>query len=555
MSLKNFNFLIRGDVSGIQDFIFNIQSKGAAKSLKARSFAVIALAKAGVELVRKTLGPPNVQEFYEGGGNFYLFVNAESEQQIRQLRQKINESLATDEIHLCLSYLERADFDQEFVDAWQVMNEACAPEDKLAAFKSMTIAFAAFEQHKHGEWKHLTEKLVNANSFDWKIGDQKLTVEADGVAVFGQKLQFLNHGDKLRNSLLNEMPKWSAEIRHKYHAAIERVEQAMKNREDDADYKPRDGNIIPFEHLAGFAWQRTGSEKLGILKMDADNLSRTFSALKSKKEIEDLSKGLKVFFENKVYQLLTQKTFDVKIRIEKGVEKTEEVFRHNIYPVFAGGDDCFFIGGWDAIFEFSLLLNSEFKSFLKTQNLPQQITLSAGLLVVHDKFPVVRFAELADEALQAAKSQIRKGENSWEPKKDKITVFDETLTWQEFERARFFAQKLEFLIKEKDRPKSILDRLKNVAIGYDQVQRRLLEEGSLGISQFNRMTFYLGKLRGDRRQTPDPEVEKIVEDIIHECQKSILVTLTSGQAMSPLVFSVAARWAELLCRAAKNRND
>ncbi len=554
MSLKNFNFLIRGDVSGIQDFIFNIQSKGAAKSLKARSFAVIAMAKAGVELVRQTFGPQNVLEFYEGGGNFYLFVRAEAEQQISQLRQKINEALATDEIYLCLSWMESTDFEGGFVDAWQVMNEICAPEDKLAPFKTLFSAFSTFDRHQHGDWKNLTEKLVNASSFQWQTGGLKLTVEVDGISIFGQSLQFLSQGDRLRNSLLNEMPKWTSEIRQKYRPAIERVEQAMEQREDESDYKPRDGHIIPFEFLSAFAWQRTGSEKLGILKMDADNLSRTFSNLESKKEIEDLSKGLKAFFENKVYHLLTTQKFVSKIRGGNIDEIRDDIFRHNIYPVFAGGDDCFFIGAWDAVFEFSLLLNEEFKSFLKAQNLPQQITLSAGLLVVHDKFPVVRFAELADEALKSAKYQVRKGE--FEPQKNKITVFDETLTWQEFERARFFARQLEFMIKDKKRPKSILERLKNVAFGYDRVQRRLVEEGSLSISQFNRLTFYLGKLRGDRRQNdPDPEVEKIVEDIIHECQKSILITLTSGQQMSPLVFSVAARWAELLCRSAKTNND
>lgn len=554
MSLKNFNFLIRGDVSGIQDFIFNIQSKGAAKSLKARSFAVIAMAKAGVELVRQTFGPQNVLEFYEGGGNFYLFVHAETEQQVSQLRQKINEALATDEIYLCLSWVERTDFKGDFVEAWKVINEICAPEDKLAPFKSLLSAFDAFDRHKHGEWKSLTDKLINASSFQWHAGNQKLTVEADGVSVFGQKLQFSNHGERLQNSLLNEMPKWALGIRQKYRSAIERVEEAMKSREDESDYKPRDGHIIPFEFLAAFAWQRTGSEKLGILKMDADNLSRTFSNLTTQKEIEELSKGLKAFFENKVYQLLTTQKFVSKIRRGDVDEAQEDIFRHNIYPVFAGGDDCFFIGAWDAIYEFSLLLNAEFKSFLKAHKLPQQITLSAGLLVVHDKFPVVRFAELAEEAIRSAKHQVRKGE--FEPQKNKITVFDATLTWQEFERARFLARQLEFLIKDKKRPKSILDRLKNVASGYDRVQQRLVEEGALSISQFNRMTFYLGKLRGDRRQNnPDPEVEKIVEDIIHECQKSIIITLTSGQQMNPLVFSVAARWAELLCRSAKTNID
>lgn len=565
-NLNAYNVLLRGDVSGIQDFIFNIQSKGAAKSLKARSFAVIVMAKAAIELVRQCLGHQHVLEFYEGGGNFYLFVNAQA-QQLHQLRRQIDSSLASDEVYLCLSFLEMEDVNGDFVGAWKAMNEVLAPQDKLAPFKSMFSAFDVFDRHQHGNWKQLTERLVGASSFDWQPGAQKLTVETNGIAVFGKKLQFLGQGDKLKNSLLNEMPKWTSQIVKDYRPAIERVENAMKIREDYSDYKPKNGNIIPFEFLAAFAWQRSGSEKLGILKMDADNLSRTFSGLNSRAEIEALSKGLKIFFENKVYELLTTRKFASKINTPNGVETKEDIFRHNIYPVFVGGDDCFFIGAWDAVFEFSLLLNAEFSAFLKAKNLPQTITLSAGLLVVHDKFPVVRFAELAEDALQAAKSKIRKGET--EPQKNKITVFEETLTWAEFKRARFFAQQLEKLIKDKKRSKAILNRLKNVSIGYDRMQRRLLEEGLLSISQFNRFTFYLGKLRGERRYNnpdpqlgkphddrqhkgPDPEVEKLVENIIHECQNALVNTMASGQAMSPLVFSVAARWAELLCRSSNN---
>ena len=67
---------IKGDLSGIQPFIFDVVSRGAAKSLKARSFRVQGIAELAIEYLatQLQLSPANI--IFNGGGNFYLLAPA-----------------------------------------------------------------------------------------------------------------------------------------------------------------------------------------------------------------------------------------------------------------------------------------------------------------------------------------------------------------------------------------------------------------------------------------------------------------------------------------------
>src|SRR5699024_4494744 len=103
-------------------------------------------------------------------------------------------------------------------------------------------------------------------------------------------------------------------------------------------------NIVSFENIAAAA---EGVEKLAALKLDVDNLGLLFRD-KSKKEYKILSDSLTVFFEKKLYSIL-----------ENDLENGQ------IYPVFAGGDDCFIIGSWNIIFETAEKIHNAFDSFQK----------------------------------------------------------------------------------------------------------------------------------------------------------------------------------------------
>ena len=58
---------VKGDLSGIQDYIFDVVSKGAAKSLKARSFRVQAMSMMAVDYLLGEYGLSPANVLYNGG--------------------------------------------------------------------------------------------------------------------------------------------------------------------------------------------------------------------------------------------------------------------------------------------------------------------------------------------------------------------------------------------------------------------------------------------------------------------------------------------------------
>ena len=64
--------LIGGDLPGIQDFVYTITSKGAAKGLRGRSFFVQLLTDAIVHKILALFGLCNANVIYQAGGNFMI---------------------------------------------------------------------------------------------------------------------------------------------------------------------------------------------------------------------------------------------------------------------------------------------------------------------------------------------------------------------------------------------------------------------------------------------------------------------------------------------------
>ena len=103
--------LLGGDISGIQDFIYDIPSEGAAKQLKARSFYLHIITETIVRNILKDFNLLQINVVYSSGGNFYILVPnlKELDDKIQNLNRRINEQLrrvhGTD-IYLAMGYNE-----------------------------------------------------------------------------------------------------------------------------------------------------------------------------------------------------------------------------------------------------------------------------------------------------------------------------------------------------------------------------------------------------------------------------------------------------------------
>ena len=200
--------------------------------------------------------------------------------------------------------------------------------------------------------------------------------------------------------------------------------------------------ILSFTNMAELS---RGADKLGILKMDVDNLGKIFSGGFDKKStgiarISTMSTMLDFYFSGILNRVCERHYFldeaDIcenckkeAIKIELSPENDENeapeiVYRMKdgkhacnlclekkspaIYVNYAGGDDLLIIGPWDLIIQLAKDIRETFKDFT-CQN--PDINISAGVSIINKKFPIGRAALLADEALQKSKNNEKITQN------------------------------------------------------------------------------------------------------------------------------------------------
>jgi len=167
-----------------------------------------------------------------------------------------------------------------------------------------------------------------------------------------------------------------------------------------------------------------GVEAIGVLKADIDNLGLVFSqGIREERQtlsrLATLSRQINSFFTIYLPYFLS----------------TDDRFK-DIYTVFAGGDDLFLIGPWNRIIEFSALLNEKFKAYTCSNG---DITLSAGISINKPNEPVLSLADKAENALHESKSK---------EKKNSITAFRETVTWDDFNELNKIKETIEYWLNE-----------------------------------------------------------------------------------------------------------
>lgn len=84
---NSLDLFLKCDISGIQSYIFNVPSTGAARELKSRSMFVQGIADACLQELKEFFKNELVKELYNGGGNFYLEISTNKNE--KDLQNKI----------------------------------------------------------------------------------------------------------------------------------------------------------------------------------------------------------------------------------------------------------------------------------------------------------------------------------------------------------------------------------------------------------------------------------------------------------------------------------
>jgi CRISPR-associated protein Csm1 len=164
-----------------------------------------------------------------------------------------------------------------------------------------------------------------------------------------------------------------------------------------------------------------GFEKLGVLRLDLDNVGEIFRS------------GLG---EHATLSRLAALSFQISLFFEGWIKKICDSGRRKdlVYTVYTGGDDAFLVGPWDIMPELALDISQQFNEY--TGGHPD-LHMSTGMSFIGGKYPIYQAAEDALQALEDAKGLDGK---------DAFTFLGKAWKWSDFKELKNKSQRLEELV-------------------------------------------------------------------------------------------------------------
>lgn len=593
--------LVEGDLSGIQDFLYGLRHpKGAAAILRARSFYLQVLTEAMARWILRELGLPPTNLLYCGGGRFRLLVPPADLARLEELRIQANQALVRAHqgaLYLALAGVPLAP--AHFGPAW-VRKENCrwraerglrAAEDLL----SQELARQKDRRFLDLPASDLAQLFQPSSATEvcriCGLPAQAETLEADEedpeLRWCPRCARFRELGQDLRNAAflrltfrprraLPAQPTWEDVVGHfgfglevSQEPPAPVPEPALLYRLRDTPLPPRAAqeavarkflvNVVPLwhageeppaegteyapkpgeiKHFGVLARQARGAPLLGVLRMDMDNLGRLFRdgflveqdgnlgmdrGTFSRKH--SLSTLLSVFFEGYVGELVRE------LAKEEGVER--------VYAVYSGGDDLFLVGAWDAVLALAQRVREDFARFTGRP----ELGISAGLLLVHEKYPLYLAAQEAGERLEEAKAAPEECVDLALPQKDRISFLGRVVPWAEFAEVRAWKERLTRAVEEDVAARRVLFVLREMEAEYrrrkEELRRKGMETQEVWGPWIWRTAYWLARQRDlARRRGHDPAVyEELWETLAGKSFEKNIAKIVQ-----------AARWAELASR-------
>ncbi|MEQ1531582.1 MAG: type III-A CRISPR-associated protein Cas10/Csm1, partial [Methylococcales bacterium] len=101
----------------------------------------------------------------------------------------------------------------------------------------------------------------------------------------------------------------------------------------------------------------------------------------------------------------------------------------NTYTVFAGGDDFFLIGPWLSQIKLASHMRQAFQDYVADN---KQVHFSAGISTTKPGLPINQLGEMAEEALDKAKSHNPDPKPEMPAPKNAVSCFGQEMFWEEF---------------------------------------------------------------------------------------------------------------------------
>lgn len=552
--------LISGDISGIQDFIYTIPSKGALKTLRGRSLYIDLLLEEFIDEYLEQIGLSRANVLYSGGGHFYILApNIEdTKKAIDKLQAKMNRWLMENigiNLYLAIGIAECSANNLMKSEAqgnlFATVNKKLKDDKTIRYSKDENFLEYIFNVEKEEDTAkkecnichNLVDKLWKYNSDEEIACEFCLNLYKLGQDILTQDLVFVISEEKIDGGIKifgkdKDLYLYAVNIADidMFKGKILRIYSKNNLLENDlairlylADYSAKNENdeVMTFDDLAKSSCKiDKGIKRLGVLRLDIDDLSIAFSSgfVSDKDKIEDnlryatlsryadLSKDISMFFKvaiNKICagDLTGCVDFEEKAFNIFGIAKAP---KRKVNIIYAGGDDLFLVGAWDEVLEVAIDINRAFKQFTNGK-----LTLSAGMAMFSPTYPISKMAEIAGLLVQISKN--RKDKNS-------IALFGmETnlkangqleckhiYTWADFEM-KVCKEKMNYLLA---RLSFDGDKFNKLSVGKSLIYRlmdliQLADEDKLNIARF---AYVLARMQP--KQDKDEQKRKVYEDFV-----------------------------------------
>lgn len=552
--------LVSGDISGIQDFIYTIPSKGALKTLRGRSLYIDLLLEEFIDEYLEQIGLSRANVLYSGGGHFYILApNIEdTKKAIDKLQAKMNRWLIENigiNLYLAIGIAECSANNLMKSEAqgnlFATVNKKLKDDKTIRYSKDEDFLEYIFNVEKEEDTAkkecnichNLVDKLWKYNSDEEIACEFCLNLYKLGQDILTQDLVFVISEEKIDGGIKifgkdKDLYLYAVNIEDidMFKGKILRIYSKNNLLENDlairlylADYSAKNENdeVMTFDDLAKSSCKiDKGIKRLGVLRLDIDDLGIAFSSgfVSDKDKIEDnlryatlsryadLSKDISMFFKvaiNKICagDLIGCVDFEEKAFNIFGIAKAP---KRKVNIIYAGGDDLFLVGAWDEVLEVAIDINRAFKQFTNGK-----LTLSAGMAMFSPTYPISKMAEIAGLLVQMSKN--RKDKNS-------IALFGmETnlkangqleckhiYTWVDFEM-KVCKEKMNYLLA---RLSFDGDKFNKLSVGKSLIYRlmdliQLTDEDKLNIARF---AYVLARMQP--KQDKDEQKRKVYEDFV-----------------------------------------
>jgi len=480
--------LVVGDLSGIQDYIFDIATVGAAgasRRLRARSFSIGLISDVVSHALTHAFDLPLANVLMASGGKFYVLVPnlAATEKKLQDFRRELDAWLFKEyngEIGLNLAWLElgQNEFDASRADKpgfgalvsklnrklgitkqqrsrSVLQSKSSWLENKFAIdldFKGERDCvscgkFPGTERdglcRQCAQQSRLGSKLTRARALAFTRGvdpSADLILFNYSVHVLTAE-EFLNFKAspylvvQLNDPDLNKLTNYPATFRY--------LANHVPLGEHDA---PLDFGKIAKKGLTSVSeTQSKGRELLGYVKGDADRLGSLFAeGLRDESDAQSHDTAAHVMAFSRELDLFFSGWLEHELKRNRG----------DFYTIFSGGDDLFVLGPWNQALDFATHVNIQFHRFTCDN---QAVTFSTGILYTKPRYPIARAAPDAEEELEKSKDAGR----------NRLTVLGDTVEWNHLATVTGEIGKLE-LINDDALRSAFLYRL----IDYAEMYRR-----------------------------------------------------------------------------------